>query len=121
MLIQRIKLKNILSFGPECAGPGTQAAQRADRSKWFGEVESHRGDRAVCTAAPSDMRETDTRGGRHRQLGMEAATRPETFAEVEVVITARRQQADSLQISTFCEDNQRFRLHSESLYVPSSR
>ena len=112
MLIQRIKLKNILSFGPDAQDLelkplnvliGPNGSGKSNLIEAIG----------LLTAAPSDIEKPIREGGGIGNWVWRGDPK-ETFAEVEVVIT----HADNRPIRydlAFCEDNQRFRLHSESL------
>ena len=112
MLIQRIKLKNILSFGPDAQDLelkplnvliGPNGSGKSNLIEVIG----------LLQAAPRDLQKPIREGGGVSNWVWRGEPK-ETFAEVEVVMPHGNNRLLCYKL-TFYEDNQRFRLHSESL------
>lgn len=112
MLIQRIKLKNILSFGPDA-----QELELKPLNVLIGPNGSGKSNLieviGLLQAAPRDLQQPIRESGGVSNWVWRGEPR-ETFAEVEVVMPHGNDRLLRYRL-TFYEDNQRFRLHSESL------
>lgn len=112
MLIQRIKLKNILSFGPDAQDlelkplnvlVGPNGSGKSNLIEAIG----------LLQAAPRDLQKPIREGGGVGNWVWRGEP-SETFAEVEVVMPHGNNRLLRYRL-TFYEDNQRFRLHGEIL------
>lgn len=112
MLIQRIKLKNILSFGPDA-----QELELKPLNVLIGPNGSGKSNFieaiGLLQAAPMDLQKPIREGGGVDNWVWKGEPR-ETFAEMEVVMPHGANRALRYRL-TFYEENQWFRLHSESL------
>ena len=112
MLIQRIKLKNILSFGPDA-----QELELKPLNVLIGPNGSGKSNFieaiGLLQAAPKDLQKTIREGGGVGNWIWKGEP-PETFAEMEVAIPHGHNRLLHYRLA-FYENNQRFRLHGESL------
>ena len=112
MFMHRIKLKNILSFGPDAQDLelkplnvliGPNGSGKSNLIEAIG----------LLQAAPSGLQKPIREGGGVGNWIWKGEP-SETFAEMEVVISSSGNRLLRYRL-TFHEDNQRFRLHEESL------
>ena len=112
MFMHRIKLKNILSFGPDA-----QDLELKPLNVLIGPNGSGKSNLidaiSLLKAAPSGLQKPIREGGGAGNW-IWKGKRSETIAEMEVVISSSGNKLLRYRL-TFHEDNQRFRLHGESL------
>ena len=112
MFMHRIKLKNFLSFGPDA-----QELELKPLNVLIGPNSSGKSNLieaiGLLQAAPSDLQKPIREGGGVGNWIWKGEP-SETIAEMEVVISPRGNRLLRYRLS-FHEDNQRFRLHGESL------
>ena len=112
MFMHRIKLKNMLSFGPDAQDLELRplnvliGPNGSGKSNFIEAI-------GLLQAAPTDLQKPIREGGGVGNWIWKGEP-PETFAEMEVVIPHASNRLLRYRL-TFNEDNQRFRLHGESL------